>query len=78
MKSKLHVSRVYYKVDKIIIAQDGLKDLINSVCPGAYVALTKVDFKALDALSVRPIGVYGDRGELIRFLSSIRIVNENT
>jgi hypothetical protein len=65
-------------VDKIIIAQDGLKRLINDMCTGAYVALTRVDFKALDYLAIRPIGVYGDRGEIIKFLSSLKIIDETT
>lgn len=65
-------------VDKVIIAQDGLKRFINDMCPGAYAALTKVDFKALDALSVRPIGVYGDKGEIIRFLSSLKVIDDYT
>jgi hypothetical protein len=64
------------KVDKVIIAADGLKDLINALYPGAYVTLTKVDFKALDSLSVRPIGVYGDRGEIIKILSSLGVINQ--
>jgi hypothetical protein len=67
-----------FTVDKIIIAQDDLKRLINDLCPDAYVALTRVDFKALDSLSVRPIGIYGDRGEIIKFLSSLHVVDETT
>ncbi|KAJ3570940.1 hypothetical protein NP233_g4078 [Leucocoprinus birnbaumii] len=47
-------------VDKVIIDQDGLKRLINDLCPGAYFALTRVDFKALDTLAIRPIGVVDD------------------
>lgn len=66
------------EVDKVIIAQDGLQQLINDLCPGTYTTLTKVDFKALDTLSIRPIGVYGDRGEIIKFLSSLRVLNEYT
>ncbi|KXN92377.1 hypothetical protein AN958_06995 [Leucoagaricus sp. SymC.cos] len=65
-------------VDKIIIAQDGLKRLINDLCPGAYLALTRVDFKALDSMAIRPIGIYGDRGEIIKFLSSLRLIDETT
>src|ERR1700729_2567681 len=58
-------------VDKIIIAQDSLREFINILSPGAYASLTKVDFRALDNLMVKPLGVYGSRQELVRFLLSI-------
>lgn len=64
-------------VDKIIISQDSLRAFINTICPGAYASLTKVDFKALDKLTVKPIGVYGSREEIARFLSSIGAVDED-
>lgn len=67
---------MFVKVDKIIIAGEGLKDLINGLHPGACVTLTKVDFKALDSLSLCPVGVYGDRGEIIKFLSSLGVIDE--
>jgi hypothetical protein len=66
------------EVDKVIIAQDGLKRLINDLSPGAYVTLTQVDFKILDSLAIRPIGVYGDRFEIIKFLSSLKVLDEHT
>ncbi|KAF5362170.1 hypothetical protein D9756_002248 [Leucocoprinus leucothites] len=64
-------------VDKILIAQKGLQRLVNDLRPGAYASLTKVDFKALDELSLRPVGVYGDKGDLVRFLSSLGVLNED-
>lgn len=62
-------------VDKVIIAQDSLRDFINYICPGAYISLTKVDFKALDNFSVKPIGIYGSREEIARFLTTIQVIN---
>ncbi|KAG1848075.1 hypothetical protein DFJ58DRAFT_729977 [Suillus subalutaceus] len=44
-------------VDKVIIAQDSLRAFINSVCPGTYVSMTKVNFSALDRFVVKPVGV---------------------
>jgi hypothetical protein len=76
LKSQFVTPDAFVKVDKIIIAANGLKDLINSLYSGAYVTLTKVDFKALDSLSVRPIGVYGDRSEIIKFLLSLNVINQ--
>ncbi|KAH7918945.1 hypothetical protein BV22DRAFT_1041330 [Leucogyrophana mollusca] len=64
-------------VDKIIIAQDSLQAFINTVSPGAYVSLTKVDFKVLDRLIVKPVGIYGSKDEIVRFLSSINAVDRS-
>jgi len=51
--------------------------LINDLRPKAYIALTRVDFKVLDLLSIRPIGVYGDRCEIAKFLTSLKIINDD-
>ncbi|KAI5998961.1 hypothetical protein F5J12DRAFT_286001 [Pisolithus orientalis] len=63
-------------VDKIIISQDSLKAFINGVCPGAYASLTKVNFKALDRYIVKPVGVYGSKEEIVRFLSELQVVDD--
>ncbi|TFY78517.1 hypothetical protein EWM64_g5493 [Hericium alpestre] len=65
-------------VDKVIIAQDSLRHFINALSPGSYATLTKVDFKALDKLSIKPIGIYGSKEELVRFLTSIDAVDRAT
>jgi hypothetical protein len=65
----------FLPVDKIIIAQDSLREFINTLCPGAYVSLTKVDFKALDRLTIKPLGVYGSKQEIVRFLLSINAID---
>ncbi|KAI9460706.1 hypothetical protein F5148DRAFT_1276740 [Russula earlei] len=64
-------------VDKIIIAQDSVKRFINTMCPGSYASITKVDFKALDQLIIKPLGVYGSKPEIVRFLRSLDAVSEN-
>ncbi|KAG1764551.1 hypothetical protein EDD22DRAFT_883267 [Suillus occidentalis] len=63
-------------VDKVIIAQDSLRAFINSVCPGTYVSMTKVNFSALDRFIVKPVGVYGSKGEIVRLLLSLSVVSE--
>ncbi|TFY77300.1 hypothetical protein EWM64_g6712 [Hericium alpestre] len=65
-------------VDKVIIAQDSLRDFINTLSPGSYATLTKVDFKALDKLAIKPVGIYGSKEELVRFLTSIDAVDRAT
>jgi hypothetical protein len=68
----------FLAVDKIIIAQDTLRDFINTLCPGAYSSLTKVNFRALDNLTVKPIGVYGSKQEIVRFLLAIGVADKPT
>ncbi|KAF8552259.1 hypothetical protein OG21DRAFT_1416462 [Imleria badia] len=63
-------------VDKIIISQNSLEAFINSVCPGAYVSMTKVHFKELDNYVIKPVGVYGSKEEIVRFLLRLAVIDE--
>ncbi|KAI0052043.1 hypothetical protein FA95DRAFT_1618925 [Auriscalpium vulgare] len=63
-------------VNKIIIAQNTLQNFVNTLAPGAYSSLTKVNFKALDQLVIKPIGIYGSKEELVRFLVSISAIDD--
>ncbi|KAJ7066394.1 hypothetical protein C8F01DRAFT_1123111 [Mycena amicta] len=65
-------------VDKIIIAQESLKELINELSPGAYASLTKVNFKALDTVLVKPLGIYGSQSEIVDFLASSGAIDHET
>ncbi|KAF5381827.1 hypothetical protein D9757_008331 [Collybiopsis confluens] len=65
-----------FSVDKIIITQDSLERFINDVVPGAYTSMTKVDFKALDKIGVKPFGVYGSKAEIVKLLFSIHAVDD--
>jgi hypothetical protein len=50
---------------------------MNALDPRALgTSLAKIDFKALDKLMVKPIGVYGSKAEIVRFLTSIGVINE--
>jgi len=39
-------------------------------------SLTKVDFKVLDKFQVKPIGIYGSKEEIIRFLVSVAVIDD--
>ena len=41
-------------------------------------SLTKVDFKALDKFQVKPIGIYGSKDEIVRFLVSVAVIDDAT
>jgi hypothetical protein len=63
-------------VDKVIIARESLERFVNRMCPGAYASITKVDFKTLDRLMIKPLGVYGSKAEIVRLLQSIGAVDD--
>ena len=62
-------------VDKIVIAQESLQAFINALSPGAYSSITRVNFKILDDLFLKPIGVYGSREEIVRFFREMGAVD---
>jgi hypothetical protein len=61
----------------VVIAQDSLQRFINAKSPGAYASITKVDFKILDRLSIKPLGIYGCKDEIVRLLQYIGAVDAN-
>ncbi|KAJ6620546.1 hypothetical protein B0H10DRAFT_1063400 [Mycena sp. CBHHK59/15] len=65
-------------VDKVIISQESLKGFINALSPGVYHSLTRVDFKTLDTLRIQPLGLYGSKSEIIKFLVSQSFIDEAT
>ena len=58
-----------------MIAQKSLQAFINALSPGAYSSITKVNFKILDDLLLKPIGVYGSREEIVRFLRELGAID---
>ncbi|KAI0292619.1 hypothetical protein B0F90DRAFT_1671124 [Multifurca ochricompacta] len=65
-------------VDKIVIAQESLQGFINALSPGAYSSITKVNFKLLDKTFLKPIGIYGSKEEIVKFLHEINAVDDAT
>ena len=65
-------------VDKIVIAQQSLQAFIDTLSPGAYASITKINFKKLDNRSLKPLGIYGSKEEIVRFLREIQVVDDNT
>lgn len=71
---------IYYwstLVDKIIIDQESSGKFIHHLSPGAYKDLTKVDFKAMDDVNIKPVGLYGSKYELIHFLKQLEVIDDN-
>ncbi|KAI0290319.1 hypothetical protein B0F90DRAFT_624669 [Multifurca ochricompacta] len=65
-----------FLVDKIIIAQQSLQEFIDALSTDSNSSITNVDFKALDNLWLKPIGLYGSKEEIVRFLREINVVDE--
>ena len=65
-------------VDKVVISQQSLQEFINALSPGAYSSITKVNFKILDSLVLKPLGIYGSKEEIVRFLCHIGAVDDKT
>ena len=65
-------------MDKIVIAQQSLQEFINALSPGAYSSITKVNFKILDSLVLKSLGIYGSKEEIVRFLREIQAIDDNT
>ncbi|KAL4249106.1 hypothetical protein ABKN59_005757 [Abortiporus biennis] len=63
-------------VDKIVISQEHLGRFMNDVAPKSYTSMTKVDFVALDQAFIRPVGLYGSRSEIVRFLRDIQAIDD--
>ena len=63
-------------VNKVVISEASFQEFINAICPGAYSSVTRVNFKALDELGIKPIGIYGDKQQIVRLLSQLRVVDE--
>ncbi|KAI0089047.1 hypothetical protein BDY19DRAFT_993280 [Irpex rosettiformis] len=65
-------------VDKIIISQDSFGSFVNDLCPRAYQSMTHVNFDALDRLDIRPVGLYGSKSEIVRYLADLQLVDDDT
>ncbi|QRV98826.1 cytochrome P450 family protein [Ceratobasidium sp. AG-Ba] len=64
-------------VEKVIIDQVDLHRLLNTVLPGSYNSVTKIDFKALDQLTIKPKGIYGAKAEIATFLLRVGCLNDD-
>ncbi|CAE6523134.1 unnamed protein product [Rhizoctonia solani] len=58
-------------VEKIVIDQKSLSKVINILQPGSYKSVSNIDFKALDNLTIKPIGVYGNQIEILHYLREV-------
>ncbi|KAJ3100214.1 hypothetical protein HDU96_010418, partial [Phlyctochytrium bullatum] len=65
-------------VDKIIIAQESLKELCNRMAKSSFRAINKIDFDALANVNVHFAGVYGNREPLAKLLLHLNAITQET
>ncbi|KAB5588316.1 hypothetical protein CTheo_8242 [Ceratobasidium theobromae] len=65
-------------VEKVLIDQKSLRRLLNTLLPNSYISVSKIDFKALDKLTIKPLGIYGLKSEIIKFLRGIKCLNDES
>lgn len=63
-------------VAKVIIAQDSLGAFLNNIRPGSYRSPTQVNFHELDIECVQPLGIYGSKEEIVKFLQKLGVVED--
>jgi len=57
--------------EKVTIDQESLKHFINKVSPGAYVSLTRINFRVLDNTNIKTVGVYGSKERIVDLLLEV-------
>lgn len=65
-------------VNKIMIAQESFGRFVNDIRPGAYLSMTHVDFSSLDELRLKPLGIYGSKTEITRYLQDRELISHET
>ncbi|KAG8922979.1 hypothetical protein FRC02_011489 [Tulasnella sp. 418] len=65
-------------VDKVMIDQDSLGELMNTIVPRSYSSLSKISFGALDQTSIQPVGIYGSKSQIVRLLQQLNCVDQET
>ncbi|KAG8926963.1 hypothetical protein FRC01_008174 [Tulasnella sp. 417] len=64
-------------IDKVIIDQDGLGHAMNTIREGSYRTVSRINFSALDEVSVLPIGIYGSKSAIVEFLLNLGAINSH-
>lgn len=64
-----------FPVDKIIIDQESMGRAMNAIRKGTYKSISRINFPALDGVSVRPIGIYGSKSAIVEFLVNLQVVD---
>ena len=50
---------------------------MNDLSPGSYSSMTKIEFNSLDRVLVNPLGIYGSKSEIVKFLRDIGSIDDH-
>ncbi|KAG8986308.1 hypothetical protein FRB90_004082 [Tulasnella sp. 427] len=64
-------------IEKILIDHKSMGAVMNVLREGSYKTISKIDFAALDGVSIKPVGLYGSKSALVDFLLNLQVVDES-
>lgn len=64
-------------IEKIIIDHDSMGAAMNALRDGSYKTISKINFAALDGVSINPVGLYGSKSALTQTLVTLGAVEES-
>ncbi|KAG9042498.1 hypothetical protein FS837_010773 [Tulasnella sp. UAMH 9824] len=64
-------------IEKIIIDHDSMGAAMNTLRDGTYKTISKINFAALDGVSINPVGLYGSKSALTQTLVTLEAVDES-
>ncbi|CAE6451517.1 unnamed protein product, partial [Rhizoctonia solani] len=64
--------------EKTVIDQGSLQQLLNTIVPGSCPSTAEIHFHDLDKSSIKPLGLYGDRHEIVKFLQRVGCLDTNS
>lgn len=64
--------------EKVVIDHSSMGDAMNALRDGSYKTISRINFAALDTISVKPIGIYGSKSAIVQFLRHVGVVDETT
>ncbi|KAG8962042.1 hypothetical protein FRC05_005629 [Tulasnella sp. 425] len=64
--------------EKVVIDHSSMGDAMNALRDGSYKTISRINFAALDTISVKPIGIYGSKSAIVQFLRHLGVVDETT
>ncbi|KIO18759.1 hypothetical protein M407DRAFT_31571 [Tulasnella calospora MUT 4182] len=63
--------------ETIITDHDSMGAAMNTLRGGSYKTISKIDFAALDGVSIKPVGLYGSKSALTETLMMLEVVGES-
>jgi hypothetical protein len=63
-------------VDKIIIAQESIRKLCNTINPGSFSSIANINYSDLASCNMRFVGIYGNRDPVAGLLRILGVIDD--